>query len=119
MEELTNPVTIRAFLVCFVAGVAAASLAHFISTGHTGNRRHWTKLKHLTWLLPLAALICFEASQAFNYKQRWSYDIVLKQIGVSLGVASILAWWPACIASWAISYLRQKRQNKAPQVTSQ
>jgi hypothetical protein len=119
MKELLDPILVRAFFPCVVAGVVAMSLAHLVSMGHTGHRRCWTKLKHLTWLLPLAAVMCFVASQAFNPKQRWSPDLELKQIGVAAGIVSVLAWWPACLIRWAVYGLRNRnKQDKTQNKTN-
>lgn len=108
-----NPIVIRAFVPCFVAGIIAMSLAHLVSTGHSGHRRCWTKLKHLTWLLPLAAALCFTASHAFNAKQRWSPELELKQIGVAAGIVSVLAWWPACLIRWIVyGLIKRSKQDK-------
>jgi hypothetical protein len=117
MEELTDPITIKAFIGCFAVGVVAMGLAHFVSTGHSGHRRHWIKLKHLTWLLPLAAVMCYSSSQAFNPKQRWSYELMLKQTGVSLGIASVFAWWPACIMRWGVFAIRNRIRKTAQNQT--
>lgn len=117
MKELIDPILIRAFWPCFVAGVAAMSLAHLISSRHSGHRRCWTKLKHLTWLLPLAAVLCVELSQAFNMKQRWSPDLELKQIGVTAGIVSVLAWWPACLIRWGLYTVRHRNKQYETQNT--
>jgi hypothetical protein len=112
MDHFLDRDLLAAFVPRFIAGLVALWLSRCFVFGLEGHKRYRSQLKNLTWLLPIFCLGSAWRVLAYYYPGRPLEADVLRDAGIWLGTASIAAWWPACLVSWAVYAMRAKEQKR-------